>query len=84
MQDADDRGLKLTASSVDQNVSKNLEVLRSTNPNDPLFKFTADIIKNQLQRSEAEGLPTKFNVLNVSGEIRKIKNNNVRGFFKHL
>ncbi len=82
MQDADDRGLKLTASSVDQNVSKNLEVLRSTNPNDPLFQFTADIITNQLQRSETEGLPTKFNVLNINGEIRKIRNNNVRGYFQ--
>lgn len=82
MQDADDRGLKQTANAVDLNVSKGLETLNSTNPNDPLFAFTVDAIKQNLKSSEETGLPTKYNLLNINSEIKKIRNNNIRGLFQ--
>jgi hypothetical protein len=82
MQDADERGLKQTANAIDLNVAKAFETLNSTNPNDPLFAFTVDAIKQNLKSSAEDGLPTKYNLLNITSEINKIKNNNIRGFLQ--
>ena len=77
-QQAYNRGRVQSGVAHDEVVSKGLEGLRTTSASDSLFDFKADALRDLSKNADAQGLPSRYNLVNVEKEIQTIRTNNIR------
>ena len=81
MQDAFDRGQTAAATNSDMTTEKGLSELKGVSPDDPMFGIRRELLLSGSQSANKLGLPTRYNIFNVTKAIDDIAANNTREGF---
>jgi len=77
-QNAYNRGNAVAGSASDKLFSTSLEELKKHDPKSPQFQFQADLLRASVEDDNRNGIPTKFNPINLESQISAISKDSTR------
>ena len=77
-QNAYNRGNAVAGSASDKLFSTSLEELKKHDPKSAQFQFQADLLRASVEDDNRNGIPTKFNPINLESQISAISKDNTR------
>ena len=73
-----DRGNDLARKALDTHIANELNTLNTIDPNDSMFQFRADVLRDRVLSQGEKGINSSINIFGIDAEIEKIRTNGYR------
>lgn len=73
-----DRGNDLARKALDNHIANELNTLNTIDPNDSMFQFRVDVLRDRVISQGEKGINSSVNIFGVDAEIEKIRTNGYR------